>query len=566
MRRPPGLNSRRAVLAGLLAVVMSMGATAAWAYWLTSGVGSGSATTGSLAAPTNPTTTYASGASSVSVSWTASAGSPTPSGYFVTRIRTSDNVTSAACGTSAGALTTATSCTDLAVPNGTYRYSVTAVYRSWTATSVQSNAVTVAVVVATATTTTLSSSSNPSVVGQTVTYTAAVTPSGSTGTVTFKDGAATIACTGGNQTLSAGGQATCSFTYGGVASPSVTAVYNGDATHLTSTSAALSQTVNKASTATTLVVNPTFSVTGQSVTLTATVTVNSPGTGTPAGTVTFSNGATVLCSAVALTGPTATCTTAALPVGGKTLTAVYSGSTTLVTSTGTTTQTTTAASTTTVLTTSAANVATGVSVTYTASVSAVAPGSGIPTGTVAFRDNGATITCIGGAQTLNAAGTATCQVSYPATGTHPMTAVFTPAATDYLTSTSAAVTQKVSVATGIVFSNLTASVGASATCSGAGTPNYPCPSSGSNAPNTSTYTAQVSFVDSTGTPVVLSGATQTLNVVYTGKFSGAAAILIPGGAATSTASLSGVMVGNNGGTMVVSTSSAPTWKATLVVN
>ena len=289
------------------------------------------------------------------------------------------------------------------------------------------------VAVATATATTLTSSSNPSVVGQTVMYTATVTPASSTGTVAFKDGTSTITCTGGNQTLNAG-QANCSLAYGGVGSHSITAVYSGDATHLTSTSPSVSQGVDLAATTTTLVANPTSSVTGQSVTLTATVTVNSPGTGTPAGTVTFSNGATVLCSAVALTGPTATCTTAALPVGGKTLTAVYSGSTTLVTSTGTTTQTTTAASTTTVLTTSAANVATGVTVTYTASVSAVAPGSGIPTGTVAFRDNGATITCIGGAQTLNAAGTATCQVSYPATGTHPMTAVFTPAATDSFTS------------------------------------------------------------------------------------------------------------------------------------
>ena len=112
------------------------------------------------------------------MSWTASAGSPTPTGYFVTRIRTSDSATSAACGTSAGALTTSATCTDLAVPNGTYRYAVTAVYRSWTATSALSNTVTVAVVTATATTTTLSSSSNPSVVGQTVTYTATVTPSG----------------------------------------------------------------------------------------------------------------------------------------------------------------------------------------------------------------------------------------------------------------------------------------------------------------------------------------------------------------------------------------------------
>jgi hypothetical protein len=563
MRRLPGLNRRRAVLAGLLAVVMSMGATAAWAYWLTSGVGSGVAKTGSLAAPTNPTATYATGASSVSVSWTASAGTPAPTGYFVTRVRTSDSATFAACGTSATSTITAVACTDSAVPDGTYLYRVTALYLSWSATSLPSN--TVVVVKATPTTTTLSSSSNPSVVGQTVTYTATVT-SGSTGTVTFKDGTSTITCTGGNQTLSAG-QATCSVAYTALGSHSITAVYSGDASHLTSTSATLSQAVNQAETSTTLTASPTSSVTGQSVTLTATVAVTAPGTGTPTGTVNFSNGASPLCSAAALNGSgVATCITTALPVGNKTLTAVYSGSTTLVTSTGTTTQTTTAASTTTALTTSAANVATGVTVTYTATVTTVAPGSGAPAGTVAFRDNGVTITCAGGTQAVSPTGTATCQVSYSATGTHPMTAVFTPAAPDYLTSTSGSVSQKVSAATGIVFSNLTTTAGASAACTGAGSTNYTCTSSGNNAPNNSTYTAQVSFVDSTGTPVVLSNATQTLNVAYTGKFSGAATIVIPGGAATSTASISGVMVGNNGGTIVVSTSSAPTWKATLVVN
>src|SRR5205823_14192302 len=44
---------------------------------------------------------------------------------------------------SAGSPTTATSCTDPAVPDGTYRYVVTAVYRSWTAASAPSAPVTV---------------------------------------------------------------------------------------------------------------------------------------------------------------------------------------------------------------------------------------------------------------------------------------------------------------------------------------------------------------------------------------------------------------------------------------
>jgi YVTN family beta-propeller protein len=78
---------------------------------------------------------------------------------------------------------------------------------------------------------------------------------------------------------------------------------------------------------------------GQKVTFTATV---SPVDG---GTITFSNGTTALCSAVALTQVSgskyrATCTTTALPAGEKvTVTAVYPGDASYGTATGTLTQT-----------------------------------------------------------------------------------------------------------------------------------------------------------------------------------------------------------------------------------
>ena len=391
MRRLPGLNRRRAVLAALLAVVMSMGATAAWGYWLANGAGSGSATTGALAAPTGATATYATGASSVTVSWTASAGSPAPTCYFVTRIRTSDMGTAAACGTSASSLTTVG---HLHRPDRAERdlqvrdhRRVPVVDRDQCAEQHRDrggghgnrhhdDAD--------------PSSSNPSVVGQTVTYTATVTPAASSGTVTFKDGAAYDRLLWGQSDPHGLLTATCPRSRTAPPGPrSITAVYGGDATHLTSTSAAVTQNVNLASTTTTLTAAPSSSVTGQSVTLTATVTVDSPGTGTPTGTVKFSNGSTVLCSAAALNGSgIATCTTSTLPVGNKTLTADYSGSTTHATSTVTTSQSTTAASTTTTLTSSAPNVAPGVTTTYTATLAVVAPGSGSPTGTVSFRDNG----------------------------------------------------------------------------------------------------------------------------------------------------------------------------------
>lgn len=128
-----------AVLA-LAAAVFSIAATA-FAYFATSGAGTGSATTGTLAAATAVTASSTAGSSSVSVSWTASAGEPTPDGYYV--VRTSGNTSAAACGTSAEALTNSTSCMDTSVAQGTYSYTVTAVYRTWSAVSQPSDPVTV---------------------------------------------------------------------------------------------------------------------------------------------------------------------------------------------------------------------------------------------------------------------------------------------------------------------------------------------------------------------------------------------------------------------------------------
>jgi hypothetical protein len=66
------------------------------------------------------------------------------------------------------------------------------------------------------------------------------------------------------------------------------------------------------------------SVSGQSVTFTVTVSPLAPHGGTPAGTVTFLDGTTVL-DTETLSGATASFTTAALPVGSHAITAVYSG-------------------------------------------------------------------------------------------------------------------------------------------------------------------------------------------------------------------------------------------------
>lgn len=139
--RTAGRTSRPLLLFTGLLVTLLVTASPAGAYWRSSGAGNGSATTGTLAPPTGVTVPV-NGSSGVPVSWTASTGSPTPTGYYVTR--TSGGTTVAACGSSASSLVAGTSCTDAGVPVGTYTYVVTAAYRSWTAASTPSGSVTVA--------------------------------------------------------------------------------------------------------------------------------------------------------------------------------------------------------------------------------------------------------------------------------------------------------------------------------------------------------------------------------------------------------------------------------------
>jgi hypothetical protein len=87
----------------------------------------------------------------------------------------------------------------------------------------------------------VSSSSDPSTSGHSVTFTATVTGTGATGTVTFKDGETTL----GSSTLS-NGTATYTTSTVSVGSHSITAVYGGDANFAGSTSSAVDPTVKPA--------------------------------------------------------------------------------------------------------------------------------------------------------------------------------------------------------------------------------------------------------------------------------------------------------------------------------
>ncbi|MDH6138996.1 MULTISPECIES: Ig-like domain repeat protein [Kitasatospora] len=284
------------------------------------------------------------------------------------------------------------------------------------------------------TTTALSSAPDPSVFGQAKFLTATVTSEdGSpTGAVSFFDGA-TLLGTG----MLAGGVALCTTSALSVGSHSLTAVYNGTGSFNGSTSPVDTQTVGKAGTATALSSAPDPSVSGQAKVLTAIVTVVAPGAGTPTGTVSFFNGATLLDTG-ALAAGVASFTTSALSDGSHPLTAVYSGDGDFNGSTSPVdTQTVGKADTATALSSAPDPSASGQAKVLTATVTVVAPGAGTPTGTVSFF-NGATLL---GTSAL-AEGVATFGTTTLSVGSHSLTAVYSGDA-DFNGSTSPVDTQTV---------------------------------------------------------------------------------------------------------------------------
>ena len=194
------------------------------------------------------------------------------------------------------------------------------------------------VVIGLPTATFVGSNLNPSTYGQSVIFTAIVAPqSGSgptaTGTVTFKSGTTVLAA---GVTLSSG---VASYTTGPLTltggTKSITVAYSGDTTYATSTSAILSEVVNKANTATTITSSANPSSSGQSVTFT--IMVAPQITGTPTGSVTLKLGTATLTTAT-LSGGSATYSTTSLPVGSDVVTATHNGSSNFKKSSGAITQ------------------------------------------------------------------------------------------------------------------------------------------------------------------------------------------------------------------------------------
>ena len=174
------------------------------------------------------------------------------------------------------------------------------------------------------TTTALTSSLDPSVAGAAVTFTATVAgPLGSStspgGTVTFSDGATTL----GQGTLNAGGVATLAVSALASGQHNITANYSGDTSDLASQSVVLVQTVAKDTTTTSLTASNASVYAGVSVTFTSVVS-RTDGM-IPTGTVTFLDGGASIGTGTLNGAGTATLTTNALAGGSHTISAMYGG-------------------------------------------------------------------------------------------------------------------------------------------------------------------------------------------------------------------------------------------------
>ena len=202
-------------------------------------------------------------------------------------------------------------------------------------------------------TTTVTSSANPSVYGQSVTFTATI--GGEYGLVKGRNGpagrngvkpqivsgsvtwSANTGC--GTTPVTAGtpGIAKCTTSTLAIGTDAITATYSGDGDHSGSSGTLTGgQVVSKFSTTTTVTSSLNPLICKEKVSFTAKVANVAPGTGTPTGTVQFVIDGTNFGSPVTLTAGSATSgTTSTLTPGTHTVTAIYSGDTTHNGSTGT---------------------------------------------------------------------------------------------------------------------------------------------------------------------------------------------------------------------------------------
>jgi hypothetical protein len=308
----------------------------------------------------------------------------------------------------------------------------------------------------------------PSVYGQPVTFTATVTGLPGTAIPTadavefFIDGApaktssSIVVTYPGNEVASLTLNSNQDLAYGIPAlsggSHTITAQFLGDpGFYASQMSAPVVATVTPAASATTLSESLATSVYGQTVSLTATVKPTwpsqpslLPGLAVPSGSVSFYADGNLLGTANVNNGQ-AVLSTASLPTGSHSLTARYNGSADYSASQASPlSETVTPAQTTLALSESAPSSTYGGAVSFTATVSPVAPGAGVPTGAVSFLDNGSPL----GTSSLNAAGQAVLSTTSLLAGSHVITAAYAGSPNFSASPSTAPLTETVSLSLG----------------------------------------------------------------------------------------------------------------------
>ncbi|MFO0926215.1 MAG: Ig-like domain repeat protein [Gemmataceae bacterium] len=251
------------------------------------------------------------------------------------------------------------------------------------------------------------------------------------------------------------------YTFTTAASYRVTAIYQGSTNYTASTTAAtVTQVVLKAST-TTLTQSLAVSKYGQLVTYTATVRDAATNVLIKSGTVTFTPDSGRAPVTVAINATTGLAVARFyLPVGTQNVTAKYNGNVTYGGSTFAVSHQTDKADTKVaplVFSKALTAIYVGQAVTVTTTVTAVAPGGGVPTGQVQFYyDSGAGPVALGSPVTVNTAGKAVVSLASLPVGTYTLTATFTDlVAGNYNSSSTAAASGSFQVRAAI---KLTASV------------------------------------------------------------------------------------------------------------
>jgi len=246
---------------------------------------------------------------------------------------------------------------------------------------------------------------------------------------------------------------------------------------------------------------PNPSLTGQAVTVSVSVAPVAPATTNPTGNVTVSDELGDSCKATLSSG-TGSCNISVSAAGAQTLTATYNGNTNFNTSASSgVSQTVDMASTTTTVASSPTTSVTGQPVTVKFKVAAVSPGKGTPTGTVTVSDGA-------GDMCSATVATGSCVITITAAGSKTLTGSYS-GDSNFASSTSASVTQTVNEAktkTTITAGSPSPSVaGQSVTFTFTVVP---------VSPGSGTPTGNVTLSDATGDTCTASVATGSCTITY----------------------------------------------------